>query len=661
MNRLPAREVHLDFHTSGDILGIGSRFDKEQFQEMLQVGHVNSITVFGKGHHGYCYYPTKVGTQHPGMEQGRDLAGEMMDACHEIGVRAPLYLTVGFSALDAQEHPEWIIMNRDGSFSGVNYDFEASNDTPKPYCSWANLCTAGGYRDYLYKLTEEVCQRYKDLDGLFYDIVFVTDYCYCDDCIRGMKEMGLDPEVEADAKKYYQIQKKKTLDGIREIFFRYHPDGSIFFNSGGAEIHMPQWHYASTHFELEDLPTKWGGYDKMPIRAMYFGGKGKDYLGMTGKFHESWGEFGGYKTPEALRYECASLLTWGARISVGDQMHPLGMLDKATYENIGYAFSYIEKIEDYCFDVQVTSRIAVMVGTDASMNEAIAKLMLDSHLDFDIVRAPSDVMKYELIILPDRYRITKEYEKALVEYQNEGRKLLLLGGSGLREDADEFAISTELIYKGRSSYDIDYLEVAPGKFTDMINSPILCYSSAHIVEGKGEVLAGIREPYFSRTYGHYCSHGNTPYSEGSAEYPAAIRDVNTIYVAHEMASMYLNKGCAYHRRYFSQLVEMLVPDRNVEVTMPVQGRVRFVEQPKDNRYILHLLYASPIQRGDVSVLEDFPNIGPVKVRVSVKHDIGSVTLQPQGKALDFAQRDSHVCFTVDEFSMHQIVVLDYSV
>ena len=242
MNRLPAREVHLDFHTSGDIQDIGSRFDKEQFQEMLQVGHVNSITVFGKGHHGYCYYPTKVGTQHPGMEQGRDLAGEMMDACHEIGVRAPLYLTVGFSALDAQEHPEWIIRNRDGSFSGVNYDFEALDDMPKPYCSWANLCTAGGYRDYLYRLTEEVCQRYKDLDGLFYDIVFVTDYCYCDDCIRGMKEMGLNPETEADAKEYYQVQKKKTLDGIREIFFRYHPYGSIFFNSGGAEIHMPQWH-----------------------------------------------------------------------------------------------------------------------------------------------------------------------------------------------------------------------------------------------------------------------------------------------------------------------------------------------------------------------------------------------------------------------------------
>ena len=87
--------------------------------------------------------------------------------------------------------------------------------------------------------------------------------------------------------------------------------------------------------------------------------------------------------------------------------------------------------------------------------------------------------------------------------------------------------------------------------------------------------------------------------------------------------------------------------------------MRFVEQKKENRYILHLLYGSPVQRGDVSVLEDFPNIGPVKVRASVKHDISTVTMQPQGKTLDFTQKDGNVYFTVDMFSMHQLVSLDY--
>ena len=40
------RQVHLDFHTSEKIDGIGEKFDKKQFQEALKAGHINSITVF---------------------------------------------------------------------------------------------------------------------------------------------------------------------------------------------------------------------------------------------------------------------------------------------------------------------------------------------------------------------------------------------------------------------------------------------------------------------------------------------------------------------------------------------------------------------------------------------------------------------------------------
>jgi hypothetical protein len=54
-------------------------------------------------------------------------------------------------------------------------------------------------------------------------------------------------------------------------------------------------------------------------------------LGMTGKFHTTWGEFGGFKHPNALRYECAAMLAYGAKCSVGDQLHPLGRMDESTY------------------------------------------------------------------------------------------------------------------------------------------------------------------------------------------------------------------------------------------------------------------------------------------------------------------------------------------
>ena len=657
MRHLPSRQVHLDFHTSEYIRGVGSKFDKRQFQNALIEGHVNSVTVFGKCHHGFHYFPTTVGTIHPGLSDGRDFAGEMMDACHEIGVYAPLYLTLGWSALDAKEHPEWIARNKDGSYKGVNYNPYAEAKTPKPECSWLHLCSAGGYRNYLYAMTREACERYDRLDGLFFDIVFVYDACYCDECVRGMRKMGLDPEREEDAAKYYQIQKKETLDGLRRILMETHPEATIFFNSGGAEINLPQWHYASTHFEMEDLPTAWGGYDKMPLRARYFSGLHKDYLGMTGKFHRSWGEFGGYKTPEALKYECAAMLANGARISIGDQLHPLGIMDADTYRNIGEAFSYVEQIEDYCFDVEETAKLGVMVSTDPEMSEAISKLLLDCQVDFDVVHDCQKLKRYDTVLLPDNYRLDDNEGRAFDEYIWHGGKVMMLGGSGLKKDSNEFEFDIPLVYKGKSSYDIDYFELRTQGGRELPDSPVLCYRSAHIVEGEGKIYAGIREPYFNRTYGAYCSHFNTPYREEQADYPGAVKCGNILYVAHELAAMYKESGMTYHRRYFKYLLRKLYQSDCVRIEMPSQGRIHFVRRKTEKQYILHIMYAVPIQRGNTTVLDDIPELYDIKAEVYVPEEIKKIMLIPQNKEIPFEQGRDKCLFTVPKIVGHQMLVL----
>ena len=77
MPPVPSRQIHLDFHTSEHIPGVGSQFDKRQWQEALKLGHVNLINIFGKGHHSWAYYPTKAGKMHPTLEF--DLLGAQID------------------------------------------------------------------------------------------------------------------------------------------------------------------------------------------------------------------------------------------------------------------------------------------------------------------------------------------------------------------------------------------------------------------------------------------------------------------------------------------------------------------------------------------------------------------------------------------------------
>ena len=151
----------------------------------------SSITIFAKCHHGLCYYPTEIGTMHPTLDF--DLLGEMIDAAHEIGVRVPVYITAGWSDADAIAHPEWTVKNKDGSSRLTNFDPSKGENDAKPNCSWRNMClNDGSYCQHIYALTEEICNRYPELDGLFYDICMVGEECYCETCKKGMAETGLD-------------------------------------------------------------------------------------------------------------------------------------------------------------------------------------------------------------------------------------------------------------------------------------------------------------------------------------------------------------------------------------------------------------------------------------------------------------------------------------
>ena len=67
-----------------------------------------------------------------------------------------------------------------------------------------------------------------------------------------------------------------------------------------------------------------------PLSARYIDPLGIPFLGMTGKFHTHWGEVGGYKHPQALIYEVGAMLAQGARVSIGDHLHPSGQLETST-------------------------------------------------------------------------------------------------------------------------------------------------------------------------------------------------------------------------------------------------------------------------------------------------------------------------------------------
>lgn len=664
----PQRQVHLDFHTSPDIPGIGSRFSKENFQAALKLGNVDSITVFAKCHHGMCYYPTEIGTMHPHLDF--DLTGAMVDAAHEIGVRAPIYITAGWSDEDAKAHPEWRAVSKDGNYIvSKNFDPSAHGDQPKKHCAWQLLCLNDGeYAEHIYALTEEVCKRYSKVDGLFFDICIIGDVCYCETCKKGMREMGLDPENDSDARKYYIIKRQLFMKKCTDIMKKYHPDATIFFNSGGADQYKPQYHEYQTHFEMEDLPTAWGGYDKLPLRAKFFANTGKAYIGMTGKFHLDWGEFGGFKAKEALKFEIATMALYGAGASIGDHAHPDGEMELQTYENIGYAYRYLEKIGPFCYGGESIADLGLYLSGARTANEGISNLLLQNQLDYDLV-TDNNFSKFDTVIIPEKVVLDENGLNALREYLKNGGRLLLMADALVKDG--KFQIDTGLDYLGGAEYDCDYLipsgvEANPGvepEKDEIPAAPLLCNIPGHrvaLADGETTVAAEFITPYFSRTYSHFCGHKNTPYDKNSRHYPAIAKRGNIVYLSHSLPEEYYRYGSLFHKRYFMRALRLVYGGGKLMMDgLGSQGRCTMIHQPDKHRYCINMVYGSPVKRGAAEVIEDIMPVYNIRTALRTEKTVKRVYLGLTGQELEFTADGDWVRFTVPKLECHTSVAVEY--
>ena len=650
------RQVHLDFHTSEHIEDIGKKFDKKQFQTALKTGHINSITLFSKCHHGWAYHPSKANEIHPHLDF--DLLGAQIQAAHEIGVKTPIYLSAGLDEKMAHRHPEWLVRNLDESTTWAK-------DFTEP--GYHKMCMSSPYLDYLVKQIEEVCKNY-DADGIFLDIAGVQP-CYCQNCIAEREELGLNPYDENDVLKHAETVYKRYAEKTRAAVDKYKPNLSLFHNGGHIRQGRRDLVNYNTHLELESLPTGGWGYDHFPFSARYCQGLGVDYLGMTGKFHGSWGEFGGFKHPNALRFEVALAAANGAKCSVGDQLSPSGEMDMVTYDLIGSAYSELEEKEEWLDNVESVADIAIispeayvgdlstgqMTKVDDS-GSGVCRIMLEGKYLFDVIDFESDLSKYKVIILPDVIRTDIDFAKRLREFCDCGGKVLATGKSALYENSNEFCLNLGAERIKENPYKPDYFRPLE-KIKDMGDTGYIMYGNGEKIRCIGNEL-GIREnPYFNRTRAHFCSHQHTP---NSREYGGAgmTEGKDGIYIAWNIFADYAQSGELHLKQMAIFALDRLLDSaKTLKTNLPAQGIVTLMKQ--SDRLICHLLYASPVKRGNgIEVIEDIVPIYNVELAIKTDKKINKVYLAPQKEDIDFTYDDGYISVKLDKIECHQMVVFE---
>jgi len=649
------RQVHLDFHTSEHIPDVGADFDPDEFAATLQNAHVDSVTCFARCHHGWIYFDTKVHPErrHPTLR--RNLLKEQIEACHARGIRVPIYITVQWDLYTAERHPEWVSLSETGALRGT---------PPYEPGFYRFLCVNTPYRDFLKEHVREVLTTFPT-DGLFFDIVQPLD-CSCRACREGMLAEGLEPSLAEHRRQYGRRVINEFKREMTQFVRQYNETCTIFYNAG----HISPRHRAAvdayTHFEIESLPSGGWGYMHFPVTCRYARHLGVEVLGMTGKFHTSWGDFHSFKNEAALQFECFHALALNAKCSIGDQLHPSGRLCTATYDLIGSVYADVERMEPWCRHAVPVTEIGVFTPeefTEGRQNSPITgatRILQEGAHQFDILDSQSDVSRYRVLILPDEIPLSPSFAAKLRDYLAAGGALLASFESGLNEEKTAFALEALGVrYEGPAPYSPEFIVPTGALGANLPAVEHVLYlrgTQVEALEG-AEVLATTTLPYFNRTYKHFCSHRHTP-SAGVPGAPAVVRNGNALYFAHPVFTQYHRNAPRWVKRLVLNALNLLLPEPLVRLNAPSSTIATLNEQPRENRWVLHLLHYVPERRGqEFDTIEDVVPIFGIQVSVRVPRAVREVRTAPEGESLSFRQHGDRIDFTLSYLDGHQMIAI----
>lgn len=668
MNKLSYRQIHLDFHTPNLPYPLGKNFDKETFQKRLKQGHVTSITLTARCHHGHIYYDSKFSAKHPQMEN--DFLMGLVDACHEIGVKCPLYLTAGWDAYMADRHPEWLERNPDGTMFG----FENFGQLEP---GWKTLCFNTEYSDYLFQQTKETMQHFEGkLDGLFFDIVR-QDPCCCNSCMKKMTEAGFDP-TNFDDRKAFGLQtkiqfKKKMSSFIHDI----DPSCSVFYNEGNITPDIRTNLDDYSHFEIESLASGDWGYQHFPVAVRYAKNLGKEYMGMTGKFQRNWADFGSYKNQAALEYECFLAIAHGAKCSIGDQMYGDGTLQEATYNLIGNVYQKVEEYQPWVENTLPVTEIAIL-HTDLyqkskeKVNISLAgavNMLNEAHLQFDIVDGEMDFLGYRLLILPDQVEVSVELSKKIDDYVKKGGKLLTTYKAGRVLNTDKSIPSMGVTYLSEADFEPMYA-VFPPEYNLFLSK------GEQVLHGKGMYLDYVEpavevgqlwEPMYNRTYQHYYSHYQAPINCKSS-YPLAIKNEGGIYFSHELFAMYKSLGVKEYKLMILTAIRELIGDSFVSTDAPSTADIILNYQPDQQRLILNYLNYVPERRSiRVETIEERTpvcnthfelDIQAIATKIGRSMDVRGIMAVSSGEKVSFEVEGDKLVFELPYLDGYELIEIE---
>ena len=518
----------LDMHIEDWDASFLSEFDPDYYVEQVKKAQIDAVMIYVQAHTGLCYWPTKSGVMHRSFLGHEDRIRRVFDLCHAAQLPTILYYSVIFNNAEYDRHPDWRMRDPNG-------------DGSRAHGSRYGLCCPNNpdYRTFLKEQIREM-HEYFDFEGIFYDMSFWPEVCYCPSCRkRYREEFGGEMPTIADWNDPTWnrfVRRREEWMGEFASFLtaeikRLRPEVSVEHQYSTS---VKFWRFgqndniaAASDYIGTDL---YGGprQQSLACKAWYHLSRNQPFQYMTSRCYPELAEHTTMKTQDQLEQHVAmTYFHHGAALMI-DAIDPSGTVNPAVYELLGRVYDSVKCYRPYLACGKPAADVALYYDLEGKMDVEVnglsvldphsdeghagggtmphfsailqaSAILANHHIPYEVLNntITSEIERFRAVLVLDDPFVPEQTQQLLERYAENGGSVLLSGHSAPQLVEKLFGVRQLGYTRSTVTYlsPTDTCEYTKPYFTDKY--PLVMFEPAMQLEGgrAEDVLAYLTLPY----------------------------------------------------------------------------------------------------------------------------------------------------------------------
>jgi hypothetical protein len=633
--------LHFDLHPQATDTSLGADISEENIRALLERVRPDYVQYDCKGHAGWAGYPTAVGWPSPGI--AKDSLAVWRKATHDVGVGLFIHYSGVWDTKAIAEHPDWARIDASGK-----RDPNATS-------------VFGPYVDrLLIPQLKEVAERY-DLDGVWADgECWAAQLDYSPRAMAAWRQETGYPDSPKDRSDMRWLEWKMFH---RRAFERYLAHWIDAVHAANPRLQLTSnWMY--TTFAPKPVEAKLdflsGDYspslsvDRARVEARYLASTGMPWDLMAWGFDKGKDLGWTIKPAEHLMQEAAVVLMQGGGFQIYHQPTRSGYIVEPIIAQEEAVASFCRAREEASHKSASVPQVALLLSSESFWDrsdavfaaggdvllelEGALHALLNLHYSVDILaehQLQPKLKEYPLVVVPDSFKLSNDFRKALTDYVQDGGSLFLLGEKCAR--LFEQALGATLV--GTPEKVGTELASAGG-----ITNADGVWQKVALTSAKA---AGRRFPTRdARKDGEIAASVNA-FGKGK---------VGAVYGP--VASIYFRSHHPWLREFIGSLAAELFPEPAVKVAGPASLDVA-LRSTRGGKLSVHLLNTAGMPLPDRYGFTDFiPPLEDISLTIKTDERPASVTWVPDGGRIDWTWANGLLQVTVPKLRIHGVLVID---